>query len=163
MISVDDYNQAIKDYSQNVYRFLYKHLKNGEATNDLVQDTFMKLWENRQNVLVEKTRSWLFTVAYNGMLNYIKKEARITSFDGIENCLHHEYAASYEIKELVEKGLQMLSPLDRSIVLLRDLEGYNYKEIGEILQLNESQVRVYLFRARKKMRDNIKTLTVMSR
>ena len=66
---------------------------------------------------------------------------------------------NYDLKELIEKGLNELSHEQRSIVLLRDLEGYNYEEIGEILQLNSAQVKVYLFRARQKLRDSIQQLT----
>ena len=66
------------------------------------------------------------------------------------------------MKELIDKGLARLPEQQRSIILLRDLEGYNYKEIGEILDLSESQVKVYLFRARKKMKDMLKDLTVLA-
>jgi RNA polymerase sigma-70 factor (ECF subfamily) len=54
-----------------------------------------------------------------------------------------------------------LPPLQKSIVLLRDLEGYSYEEIGEILELSESQVKVYLFRARKKMQKQLKGLVII--
>jgi RNA polymerase sigma-70 factor (ECF subfamily) len=55
--------------------------------------------------------------------------------------------------------LNKLPPLQKSIILLRDLEGYDYKEIGEILGLNEPQVKVYLFWARQKVKNFIKELT----
>ena len=57
--------------------------------------------------------------------------------------------------------MEKLTNLQKSIILLRDLEGYNYKEIGIMLNLNESQVKVYLFRARKKIKDQIKDLSIL--
>jgi RNA polymerase sigma-70 factor (ECF subfamily) len=67
----------------------------------------------------------------------------------------------FDLKEVIEKSLVTLTPMQRSIILLRDLEGYNYKEIGEILQLSESQVKVYLFRARQRIKDSIKILSAV--
>lgn len=67
----------------------------------------------------------------------------------------------FELKEIIDLAMQKLPELQKSILLLRDLEGYNYKEIGEMLNLNESQVKVYLFRARKKVKDQIKDLSII--
>jgi RNA polymerase sigma-70 factor (ECF subfamily) len=66
-----------------------------------------------------------------------------------------------DLKEIVEKSLLELPPLQRSIILLRDYEGYNYKEIGDILELSEPQVKVYLFRARQRIKNSIKTLSAV--
>jgi RNA polymerase sigma-70 factor (ECF subfamily) len=65
------------------------------------------------------------------------------------------------MKEVIEKSLAMLPPVQKSIVLLRDLEGYNYKEIGDMLELSEAQVKVYLFRARNKIKKQLNDLTVL--
>jgi RNA polymerase sigma-70 factor (ECF subfamily) len=67
-----------------------------------------------------------------------------------------------ELKEIVDNALELLTPIQRSVILLRDLEGYDYAEIGQILNLNESQVKVYLFRARQKIKNHLKDLTVLS-
>jgi RNA polymerase sigma-70 factor (ECF subfamily) len=69
------------------------------------------------------------------------------------------HADDFEIREMVDNCLATLPPVQKSIILLRDLEGYNYKEISEILDLTESQVKVYLFRARNKVKKQIKSLT----
>lgn len=67
----------------------------------------------------------------------------------------------FELKEIIDSALDVLPEQHKSILLLRDYEGYNYKEIGEIMKLNESQVKVYLFRARKKVKEQIKDLTIL--
>lgn len=162
MIDEKQYNQAVKAYAKNVFRFLFKNLKDKDAANDLVQDCYMKLWQNRNSVGNQKIKSWLFSVAHHAMINYLKAEARKTGLD------HPEVAGismatlpEFDLKEVIEKSLVTLTPMQRSIILLRDLEGYNYKEIGEILQLNESQVKVYLFRARQRIKDSIKILSAV--
>ena len=72
------------------------------------------------------------------------------------------HTRTYEMKEVIEKCLAQLPPVQKSIILLRDLEGYNYKEIGEILELSEAQVKVYLFRARNKIKKQLKDLTILA-
>jgi RNA polymerase sigma-70 factor (ECF subfamily) len=65
----------------------------------------------------------------------------------------------FESKQVVDRALSILPPIQKSIILLRDLEGYTYDEIGEILALSPSQVKVYLFRARNKIKKQLKGLT----
>jgi len=62
MISVRQYNEAIHEYTQNVFRFLMKSLKDEQATEDLLQDCFLRLWENRHKVDKQKIKSWPYVV-----------------------------------------------------------------------------------------------------
>ena len=127
-----------------------------DEANDIVQDAYLKLWEHKDEVELVKAKAWLFTTAYRTMLNKIKREKKTESME-LEN-FDEPYTSNnrFELKQLIDNSLDTLPELQKSIVLLRDLEGYNYKEIGEMLNLNESQVKVYLFRARKKLKDVLK-------
>ena len=66
-----------------------------------------------------------------------------------------EYDSNSELKEILENALAKLPEQQRQLILLRDYEGYSYNEIGEITGLNETQVKVYIFRARKVLKDYI--------
>lgn len=125
-----------------------------------MQDTFMKLWLHKENINIEKVKSWLFTTAYHDMLKNIQKKTRFIPFDLEKHDIRstQSFQGNNESKELIEKSLAMLNNEQKSIVILRDIEGYDYKQIGEILDLNESRVKVYLFRARQKLRDSITEL-----
>lgn len=158
MISAQEYKQAVKEYTRNIFRFLFKSLKDEEAVNDIVQDCYMKLWQNREKIDPRKVKSWLFAVAHNGMINYLKSISRKVQLDENTPIPQEFQGHEFDTKALLERVLNTLSPLQKSILLLRDLEGYEYKEIGEILGLNESQVKVYLFRARQKVKDSIKQI-----
>jgi RNA polymerase sigma factor (sigma-70 family) len=159
MITEKEYNVAVKEYSKNLYRYFLKSLKDNQASKDLTQDVFLKLWSHRDKIDLNKIKSWLFSVAHNSMINYLRIESRKSGVE-IENLklLSNCAQGQMEDKEIIEKSLENLPPLQKSIVLLRDMEGYNYKEIGEILELNETQVKVYLFRARQKMKESIQQL-----
>jgi RNA polymerase sigma factor (sigma-70 family) len=162
MISESEYNDAVKNYARNIFRFVFKNLRDQEASDDLVQDCYLKLWQNRQGVDSSKIKSWLFSVAHNGMINYAKAEARKITLECAEvRGISTGTLPEFDLKEIVEKSLLELAPLQRSIILLRDFEGYNYKEIAAILQITEPQVKVYLFRGRQRMKNSIKTLSAV--
>lgn len=156
-----EYNEAVKAYSGRVYRYVLKFLGNTEDAHDIVQDSYLKLWQHHKDVDLTSAKSWLFTTSYRALVNFAKRNSRMSS---METTFYKEPSAEnkYELRELIDKALEYLPPQQKSILLLRDLEGYNYKEIGEILDLSESQVKVYLFRARKKMKDLMKDLTVLA-
>jgi len=159
-LTTEEYNRAVNDLSHRLFGFVFKLTKDEEDANDLVQDAFMKLWNNRKKVEFKKAKSWLFTTAHNAFINFIKKSNRSTRMEeGMD--ISVESKNRFELKEIIDMAMAKLPELQRSIVLLRDLEGYNYKEIGDMLNLNESQVKVYLFRARKKIKDQIKDLSII--
>jgi RNA polymerase sigma factor (sigma-70 family) len=161
MITEKEYNLAVKEFSKNLYRYFLKSLRDEDAAKDLVQDAFLKLWSNRNQIDWGKLKSWLFSVAHNSMLNYLKQTNKKSDVEIESLNQHYCSQGSYEDKEIIEKSLESLPPLQKSIVLLRDMEGYNYKEIGAILDLSESQVKVYLFRARQQMKESIQQLMMV--
>lgn len=160
MLTEREFNTAVKQYTRNLYRYLVKTLRDEDAAKDLVQDCFLKLWSNKSTIDPVKIKSWLFTVAHHGMLNYIKSQARKSSIDNYKaETFPFVFQHDFELKKIIDKSLLDLNPIQKSIILLRDLEGYSYKEISEILNLSESQVKVYLFRARQKMKNSIRQFT----
>jgi RNA polymerase sigma factor (sigma-70 family) len=58
-----------------------------------------------------------------------------------------------DVKDTIEKALNKLPEVQKNCIVLRDYEGYSYEEIGEVLQLSESQVKVYIFRARQSLKE----------
>ena len=97
----------------------------------------------------------MFTTAYHTMIDRIRRDKRQTELTATrELTLSHNRQYS-DLKEILDEALTKLSDLQRSLILLRDYEGYSYAEIGEITGLNESQVKVYIFRARGLLKNYI--------
>lgn len=148
-----EYNQCVNQYADNVYRFIVKNLRHEEDARDVVQTAFEKMWVNREEVDYAKCKSYLFTVAYNQMIDHIRKVKRITLKDEFsEEALISDRGVS-NTKKVLEQALSRLNETQRSLVLLKDYEGYSYEEIGKITGLNESQVKVYLHRARIQLKN----------
>jgi RNA polymerase sigma-70 factor (ECF subfamily) len=150
-----EYNECVKLYADNVYRFILKNLRNEEDSKDVVQGAFEKMWVNRAQVENEKCRSFLFTVAYNTMIDHIRKNKRVVLKDEFNESALGSNNQQQNTKRVLNEALSKLSETARSLVMLKDYEGYNYAEIGEITGLNESQVKVYLHRARLQLREYI--------
>ena len=147
-MTINEYNQCVDDFSDGIYRFLLKNIRNTDIAQDLVQESFMKMWIKRKDVDFTKSKSYLFSTAYHTMIDYIRKNERITSLEGNEHYLAPTFDNYSDLKEVLNIGLQQLPEIQRSVLLLRDYEGYSYREIGDITSLTESQVKVYIYRAR---------------
>lgn len=154
-MTTTEYNQCVDEHADGLYRFILKNMKDEEEARDIVQDTFEKTWRNREKVEGKKVKSYLFTTAYHTMIDRIRKKKRISDFTEVnEESLFHTHQYS-DAKKVLDDALNLLPDIQKAVVLLRDYEGYSYDEIGRITSLNESQVKVYIYRARLFLKEYI--------
>lgn len=157
-MTVTEYNTCVEDYADAVYRFIYKNIKDEDKAKDIVQDTFEKMWLKVNDIIAEKAKSYLFTAAYNTMIDSIRKDKYKANYEDY----HDDYLTTKnnynDLKKVIDMALSKLNDIQRSVIMLRDYEGYSYEEIGKITGLNESQVKVYIYRARLSMKEFIGTL-----
>lgn len=147
-MNLNDYNKAVDKFSDRLFRFVVKSIKDVHKAEDIVQDCFEKLWKNIENVDGAKVKSYLFTSAYHTMIDRIRKEKRSAFSEDLSlNEEGHENNYS-DLREILNEAVNRLPEIQRMVILLRDYEGYSYREIGELTNLNESQVKVYIYRAR---------------
>ncbi len=147
-MTVKDYNHCVDQYSDAVFRFILKNIQDEEKARDVVQDTFERLWVNAKKVNGEKAKSYLFTTAYHAMIDQIRKDKRQTDFEQVDPGSYSHNEQYSDLKEILNEAIEKLPPDQKSVVMLRDYEGYSYKEISEITGLSEPQVKVYIYRAR---------------
>ncbi len=150
-MTTKEYNNCVRMHSDGVFRFVLKNLANRSDAQDVVQNTFEKLWRKHETVDYAKSKSYLFSIAHNDMIDLIRKRKFVKAYENVPERVGGEFTAQMEAKEIMEKGLADLSPIQKSLILLKDYEGYSYEEMAEMTELSLSQVKVYLFRARKKM------------
>ncbi len=157
-MNITDYNLAVDDWADALYRYLLKNLGNTMSSQDIVQDCYEKLWIHRELVDPLKVKSWLFTTAHHTMIDEIRKWRKETVVETgklPENTYQHGYS---DLQEILQMAVDQLPEIQKSVLLLRDYEGYSYREIGDMTGLSEAQVKVYIYRSRLFMKNYIGTL-----
>ena len=128
-MTVKEYNRSVEEYADNIYRFIRADLKDDERANDIVQDTYEKLWNHVAELDYAVVKSWLFSTAYHTMIDVIRKEKRITYLEITDNNDMPDGSQYSDLNEILHSALQRLPENQKSVILLRDYEGYSYREI----------------------------------
>jgi len=148
-MTAEEFNQCVDLHADNLYRFILKNVKDKDKAKDVVQDTYEKLWLKVSDVPSTNAKSYMFTTAYRTMIDMFRRDKKQTRMEEgeFDEMLSHKKQYS-DLKVILNEAVNKLPEIQRMVVMLRDYEGYSYKEIGEITNLTESQVKVYIFRAR---------------
>jgi RNA polymerase sigma-70 factor (ECF subfamily) len=154
-MTLADYNKCVDLHADGVYRFILKQVKDKDTSKDIVQDAFEKMWRKLEQIDGTKAKTYLFTTAYHSMIDFFRKQNKQSSFSEV-NFDDYSHSNQYsDLKQILNQSLDLLPEIQKTVLLLRDYEGYDYKEIGEITNLSESQVKVYIFRARTFLKNYI--------
>lgn len=154
-MTVKEYNRSVDEYADSVYRFIRGNIKNEHRADDIVQDSYEKLWVHVSEIDFKVVKSWLFTTAYNTMIDIVRREKRMTELEQVA-ADDMSYSSGYsDLNEILHKALERLPEHQRVPILLRDYEGYSYKEIGEITDMNEAQVKINIYRGRLALKNYI--------
>lgn len=156
-MTAEEYNISVNQIGPALLRFVKSNLYEMDASKDVVQDAFLVMWNKRETVDIKKAKSFLFSVAHHKMMDLFRSKKNMVGNLSVEHIADDQYR-HYSEKDLVKKALGQLTFEYKELVTLRDLEGYDYKEIGQITGLSESKVKVYLFRARKALKKIITEL-----
>lgn len=157
-MTVQEYNACVSNYSDDVYRFIYKNLSHREDARDIVQSSFLTVWDKREEVEFLKAKSFLFTVAYRKMIDHLRKRKRETLKEELSDGLGGQTAEPHNLRDLLQHALKKLPEIQQHLVILKDYEGYSYQEMQEITGIDSNQVKVYLYRARVSLRHAITEL-----
>lgn len=152
----NEYNLSVDKFSDDVFRFIYKTCRNKELAEDIIQDSYMVLWEHVREIAFEKAKAFLFTTSYHKMIDTFRHEKKSEDIENINPEQYLSITQSPDLQEILEIALNKLSPVQKTVILLRDYENYSYQEIADITHLSESQVKVYIFRARNYMKKFIR-------
>jgi RNA polymerase sigma-70 factor (ECF subfamily) len=162
-MDLEAFKNRVLPVKNKLFRFALRFLGNEEEAKDIVQDVFIRVWNGRDKMNeVQNWEAWCMCITRNLSLDRIRLISRKQTRPIEETFdLHNEALSpleSTEIGESMHKITQMIAALpekQRQVIHLRDVEGYSYQEICEILELDMNQVKVNLFRARTALREKL--------
>ena len=153
------YNTCVERYADRLFRFAFSSLRNREEAEDVVQESFTRVWERLDNVDFAKAKSYLFTTAHHAIVDGLRQSPRTTEIETQTQLQDPNARTPYpDVNEVLHKALGTLPEPQRNAILLRDYEGYSYQEIGDITGMSESQVKVNIFRARTALKNKLKSI-----
>ncbi|HNP19400.1 MAG TPA: RNA polymerase sigma factor [Fulvivirga sp.] len=163
-MSLEAFKTRVLPVKDKLYRFAFKMLGDSEEAHDTVQEVMIKVWNKRDEMAqLENMEAWCMRITRNLSLDKLKSKKRKLT-DSLEDSFEisqGEDLTPYRTVEMDDTmkniGLMIaaLPAKQKQIIQLRDVEGYSYKEIGDIMEIDMSQVKVNLFRARQAVKESI--------
>ncbi|MEP0545346.1 MAG: RNA polymerase sigma factor [Rhodothermales bacterium] len=150
-------------YKAPVYAFCVKMLLDRAAAEDVLQETFVRVYENRERLTRPGSfKAWLFTIARNQCLNQLRRQNRQVSLGDTEPVGRGETPFSNLMKseqvDLVNEYLGQLKPEYREVIVLREYQNLSYEEIAAVTRNTVSSVKSRLFKARRKLGEFLKPI-----
>ena len=159
-MTTKEYNECVSEHADGLFRFVIKNLNDKLETENIVQNTFKKLWVRIEHIDFKTVKAYLYKIAYHEMIDATRRSNRFLTLDNASSVISDQ--KDYDnLMDYVNKALHELPKQQKSVVLLRDFEGYDYRSIGKIMDMTESQVKVNIHRARKKIKAYISKLELM--
>ena len=149
----DDFIICAKQFTPNLLRFSKRVAGSAIESEDIVQESFEVLWKNLDKVEMKSAKSYLFSVAHKKIIDTFRADVKMENFESTFDLIGKK--DDTDDQQLVQLAINQIPALYKELLTLRDLEAYSYKEIEEITHLTEAQVKVYLFRARKAIKEKI--------
>ncbi len=166
----EKFGLLMERYQAKLFRYGRKFLASEDNIEDVVQDVFIKTYQNIQSFdIAQKFSPWIYRIAHNTYINTIKKNSveflhffdfdTLVSHTVVEDPLVREREQK-EIKEIVDTGLSKIEPKYREILILYYIEDLSYKEISDILRIPTSTVGVRIMRAKDMLKNEYKKLDI---
>ena len=153
------YRQWVEQYQDQAWTVARYILKDAQEAEDATQEAFVKLWNNQDSIDPERIKPWLMKVTRNGCLDRLRRRRDNVEFD--ESHMAGDVsgpmqdAAATETAAWLKRAIAGLKEPYRSLVVLRDVNQHSYEEVAGMLELSLAQVKTYLHRARKQLREQL--------
>jgi len=150
----------VNNNQNGLYAVCYQMLKNSLEAEDVVQDSFVKLWQAKQKGN-KQPKAWLYQVAKNQCLDILRRRQHEIKYQQ-HNILNEKIEKSAcdelgntELSEHISKAIEELKEPYKSLIVLREISQLNYQQLADVLDLNVSQIKVYLYRARQTLKHKL--------
>ncbi|MCW3465612.1 RNA polymerase sigma factor [Chitinophaga nivalis] len=168
-MSLDRFLSQVVPVRQKLYRFAFRLLGNEEDAQDITQDVLLKVWGMQEQMKeLQNMEAWCMRITRNLALDKIKSR-KYRRADDLERGAEvpatqqknpHAVAEQNDVMQQVHRAIRDLPEKYRTIMQLRDMDGFSYQEIAEILDIDLNEVKVNLHRARKSVREKLQNLQV---
>lgn len=160
-MTVQQYNQCVKEFADRLYRFALKNVSDPDLAQDFVQDAFERLWMRVDTVDYQRVKSYLFRTIVNLQIDRARRQKlQQQHLSGLPDPVQ-SYGVHHDVQKCIDDGVAQLSEIQRMVLTLRDYEGYSYQEIAELTGISVDQVKVYIFRARRFLKQYIGKMEVL--
>lgn len=163
-VNKGDFEGVFKEYYNPLVNFINKYLNNIESSREIIQMTFVKIWNNRENIEVRTSiKAYLYQIAKNSMIDYIRSNKNNASNIELNIKQLEEYAEDeatdldpYIVRQAIEKALSPLKPKSKEIFIMNKFEGLNYEEIAEYLNISKRSVEDNISKVIKHLKEELK-------
>lgn len=160
-MTVQQYNDCVREFADRLYRFALKNVGDSDLAQDFVQDAFERLWVRVDTVDYQRVKSYLFRTIVNLQIDRSRRQKlQNQHLSGLSDAIEQPRVA-HDVQKLIDEGVEKLSEIQRIVLTLRDYEGYTYQEIAEMTNISVDQVKVYIFRARRFLKQYIGKMEVL--
>lgn len=164
------FDMLYKKYSRKLYKFGYSILKSTEESENLIQDVFLSLWENRHKVEKDSSiKSYIFTITYNSAISIIRKKARKSEFFEYlktqQEIIEEPVNVELEYKELTNKLdeiIKVLPQRQREVYVMHKVEGLKYCEIAERMNISVNTIENHMSHALKTIREKLGSYSLIA-
>ncbi|SHF15017.1 RNA polymerase sigma-70 factor, ECF subfamily [Pedobacter caeni] len=162
------FDRIYEQYHQLIYANIFKLIKSAPIAEDILQDVFFSLWENRMKIDIQKSVSgWLFIVSYNKSLSILRKKVKeaveyVENYDAYDDISEEIFLneAVYESQlQILEEAVVALPPQRQKVFRLCHFEGKSQEEVAKILGLSTASVKDYLKHSKRFIREYVLTKT----
>lgn len=148
------------EFADDIYRWLFVHVRDVALAEDLTADTFLKAWKNFDSFDRKHPRGWLYAIARNTLTDHWRKKKPLALDETVE-VADEDTPSNEEVLDIkieakrAAKAIAQLPDDMKSVVTLRFMQGYSAKQTAEALDISEANVRVIQFRALKRLRKEL--------
>jgi RNA polymerase sigma-70 factor (ECF subfamily) len=156
------FKNEILPLKDKLFRYALSYIKDKAESEDIVQEVFIRLWQKRKNLhSIKNIEAWSMTITRNLTFDKLKaNRLELKDLHHIEDKAQVKFNPEQmleqsEIMDGIRKIIDSLSEKQKQVIVLRDIEGHTYQEIGDIIGIDQNLVKVTLFRARENVRKKL--------
>lgn len=171
--NIDAFSELIDKYEKMIYNLAYRIFNNTSDAEDMTQEVFIKIYKNLYKCEGKQSiKTWVYTIAYNTCIDEIRKRKGKNGIsidmeiEGEENNFSLDIASNEPTPENalmqkeglleIEQAINSLNEVNKALIFLRDIKGFSYNEISEIMNLNIGTVKSKINRARNTLKNILK-------